>query len=597
MRSAAWATDTGTLVGPLEASDGSSSQTNGRTISATTGAVLQATQSYAAVRGRTPYPTSFLERRSRSRSRRSRSSSDAGRSMSPRGRAGIRSRDEFLHQLKACAQPLYDGRNTTLRYAQAIRQRVDTMNDLVDWVETQPDAFAPDASVYSAVIILVYEHLATREPPSITDEERLALADDEVFVAQTLPRTERILRTRTPSTRAESTESTDPHWQQVECAYALLLEFLDPERRDTEVKQQRVAGLVAVSPTSRIDLWERLVPHVLRLFNAPAYEREYVKTCLHRMYARFRDLRTLIRGRISVDLCLPYRFDTRAYGHLVRGLADLLSIVALIVRGLAVPLKTEHADFYRHALMPLHVPDGYVVYAAELMECAIQFATRAPMLAIETVRYLLRHWPVSHTRKEILYLDEMAVLLERWQQRRSRSDAGASLNSATPTEMQLVQLVFRRLALCMTSAHRDVAEEALLLLLENEPSRGRGTLYDDDHDDDDDDDDDKGPNSVSQWYHEAGARRGERDLAPHLKRDELSETPRSWFRRMLLQYRGFTFSVLAEAIHLNARHWDARIQQMTRQVQTLLMGLDANTYESCLRQRRTRTIERSRQLS
>jgi hypothetical protein len=605
-RSAAWATDTGTLVKPPETLDESNTQANGRTINPASGPVLQATQSYAAARGRTPYPTSFLERRSRSRSRRSRSSSDAGRSRSPHGRAGIRNRDEFLHQLRSCAQPLYGGRRAAPRAVQSMKQRIEALNDLVDWVETQPDAFAPDASVYSAVIILVYEHLAAREPRAMTDEERLAFADDEVFVAPALPRIECMSPNRTLPTFSETTEDTDPWWPQVECAYALLLEFLDPERRDTEVKQQRVAGLVAVSPTSRIDLWECLVPHVLRLFNAPAYEREYVRTCLHRMYARFRDLRTLIRSRISLDLCLPYRFDTRAYAYLVRGLADLLNIVALIVRGLAVPLKKEHSDFYRHALLPLHVPDGYVIYAAELIECAIQFAAREPTLAAETISYLLRHWPVSHTRKEILFLDEMASLLERWQQQQQQKQkrqmsmvtpglepaaTGANHLSMTQQETQLVQLVFRRLARCMTSAHRDVAEEALLLLLEHDAVRGRGAT-------DGDDDDDENVHRMGEWHQaEPGARPGERDLALYLRQDELMGASRSWFRRALVQYRGFTFSVLADAIRLNARHWDPRIQQMTRQLQTLLMSLDANTYESCLRQHRTIAIEYPRHVS
>jgi len=655
-RSAAWATDTGTPVGspppssaaatgagtpslPSVASlaDAVSERQPGAAPNGTAssggsgmgafGTSFHAPASLYGVAGaRAAAPPSFRERRSRSRSRRSQSSSDAGHSRSPRGRSQVRSQDDFLYQLQACSQPLYSSRSWDARHAAQVRQRVEALNDLVDWAETQPDAFAPDAAVYSALLILVHEYLAAREPPPMSEDERLALADDEVFVPWSLPGGQPVptsVSSRSPAPAAGDTDPTagDTWWPQVECAYALVLEFLDPERHDTDVRQQRLAGLVAVSPTTRVDLWERLIPHILRLFQAPAYEREYVKICLYRIYARFRDLRTLIRSRISCDLCLPYRYDGVAYAQLVRGLADLLSILVLIIQGLAVPLKREHAEFYCQALLPLHAPDGYVVYATELIECALQFAAKDSTLATATVMYLLRHWPVSHTRKEMLFLDEMASLLEQqWraapargleQQQQQQQEAPDSRDAS------LVPLVFRRLARCMTSAHRDVAEEALLLLLENDSGREYGSAGDpwdavghatpnrilhDNDDDDDQQQQQQQQHGRALLHHTADESRPAGHHGVHQqtygrKQHPALETPRSWFRQMLLLYRSDTFPVLAEAIYVNARHWDSRIQQLTRQLQTLLMNLDADTYETCLRQHRSRMSRRGERSS
>ena len=571
-----------------------------------------ATTAVAANRGRSLLPQPMLDRRSRSSSRRSHSSSDTGASVSPRRRSGIRNSDEFLAQLESCATPIT--RWDTSPSARAQRQtRLDALSELVEWVEACTDALAPNARIYRAVTVLVYNHLARRDPPPMSADEYWSLADDDVELSSLECHSHHSGRSAfTPMAIANGTNSNhsdpqgnaaDPLWPHTEAVYTLLLEYLDPERTDTDVRQQRNAAVVTLASRERVDLWQQMVPAVLRLFNAPPYEREYVKACLHRLYARFRDLRALTRDRIRRDICLPYRFDTVAHAGWVRGLPDLLQVLQLIARGLSRPLKPENTLFYLQALLPLHAPRGYVVYARELSECALQFADREPELARTTVWFLLRHWPRTNCRKESQYLEEMALLLEVCRgcsagvtalpdgsrRRRRRRPSGDGTADVDHDEAAFVAAVFRRLAGCVTSPHRDIAEESLALLLDQ----------DDDDDGEEEADERSAPNLVSMGASlitEAGAvsdwgvRASANAVAASARRGMAGaryRPPRnvSWCRGALLRHPQRTYPPLVRAIRINAHHWESRVQQMTQQLQALLLRLDANMYETCLRNR------------
>mmetsp|Transcript_65361 Transcript_65361/g.197315 ORF Transcript_65361/g.197315 Transcript_65361/m.197315 type:complete len:177 (+) Transcript_65361:3-533(+) len=77
-----------------------------------------------------------------------------------------------------------------------------------------------------------------------------------------------------------------------------------------------------------------------------------------------------------------------------------------------------------------------------------QYVEKDPRLAYDIVSSMLRFWPVSITSKQVLFLNELEETLELTQ----------------PTEFHRMQLpLIRRVALCITCPHFQVAERTLFL--------------------------------------------------------------------------------------------------------------------------------------
>merc|ERR550532_551531 len=75
-----------------------------------------------------------------------------------------------------------------------------------------------------------------------------------------------------------------------------------------------------------------------------------------------------------------------------------------------------------------------------------QYVEKDPRLAFDIITSMLRYWPVSITSKQVLFLNELEETLELTQ----------------PSEFHRMQDVLcRRLALCITCPHFQVAERSL----------------------------------------------------------------------------------------------------------------------------------------
>jgi serine/threonine-protein phosphatase 2A regulatory subunit B' len=186
----------------------------------------------------------------------------------------------------------------------------------------------------------------------------------------------------------------------------------------------------------------RFVLSMVELFNSEdPREREYLKTILHRIYGKIMQPRPFIRRSI---MNVFYRFVFETHRH--NGIAELLEIIGSIINGFAVPLKDEHKIFLRRFLIPLHTPKGLPTYHVQLSFCITQFVEKEPMLATDVVTGLVRHWPITHSRKEVLLLNELEELLELTQ----------------PDDFEpVIELLFERISQCIESPHFQVAERAL----------------------------------------------------------------------------------------------------------------------------------------
>merc|ERR1712113_879373 len=128
------------------------------------------------------------------------------------------------------------------------------------------------------------------------------------------------------------------------------------------------------------------------------------------------------------------------------GVGELLEILGSIINGFALPLKEEHKDFLIKALIPLHKVKALASFHQQLSYCMAQYVEKDPRLAYDIITSMLRFWPVSITAKQVLFLNELEETLELTQ----------------PSEFHRMQeMLFRRLALCITCPHFQVAERTL----------------------------------------------------------------------------------------------------------------------------------------
>lgn len=96
--------------------------------------------------------------------------------------------------------------------------------------------------------------------------------------------------------------------------------------------------------------------------------------------------------------------------------------------------------------MPLHKAKSLSVYHPQLAYCVVQFLEKDQSLSEKVISCLLRYWPKVHSPKEVMFLNELEEILD----------------VIEPTEFQKVMdRLFRRIALCVSSPHFQVAERAL----------------------------------------------------------------------------------------------------------------------------------------
>merc|ERR1712232_452233 len=169
--------------------------------------------------------------------------------------------------------------------------------------------------------------------------------------------------------------------------------------------------------------------------------RDYLKTILHRIYGKFMALRSFVRRAIQhVFFKVIYECETH------NGVGELLEVLGSIINGFALPLKEEHKDFLIKALIPLHKVKCLASFYQQLSYCMAQYVEKDPRLSYEIITSMLRYWPVSITAKQVLFLNELEETLELTQ----------------PAEFsKMMSPLFKRLALCITCPHFQVAERTL----------------------------------------------------------------------------------------------------------------------------------------
>ncbi|KAA8495650.1 Serine/threonine protein phosphatase 2A 57 kDa regulatory subunit B' theta isoform [Porphyridium purpureum] len=170
-------------------------------------------------------------------------------------------------------------------------------------------------------------------------------------------------------------------------------------------------------------------------------EREYVKAVMHRLCSKVIKLRPFIRQSI-LNLLQDFIYERKR--HL--GIGEILEILGSIINGFSVPLKPEHRNIMTQILMPLHGSEQLPTYHMHLCFSVLHFIEKDPSLAVDAIQDLLKLWPKTASRKEVLFVNELEELLE----------------IVNPDDFApLAHGVFKQLARCIRSSHFQVSERAL----------------------------------------------------------------------------------------------------------------------------------------
>eukprot|EP00457_Paulinella_chromatophora_P004352 gb/GEZN01004364.1/.p1 GENE.gb/GEZN01004364.1/~~gb/GEZN01004364.1/.p1 ORF type:complete len:536 (-),score=95.14 gb/GEZN01004364.1/:295-1902(-) len=309
----------------------------------------------------------------------------------------------FLHKLRLCSILFdwYDNGNPQDVRAKDVKRQ--QLLELVEYIGKNKEVFTPE--VLEATVQMVATNLFRPLPPKLSETGSDAgYGDDEpVF---------------------------DPAWPHLQIVYEFFLRFI-------------VASDVDIKTLKRY-INTQFVLRLLALFDSEDHrERDYLKTILHRIYAKFMALRAFIRKAIN-NVFFVFIYETQRHN----GIAELLEILGSIINGFALPLKAEHKNFLQTVLTPMHKVAGLNAFHQHLSYCITQFVDKDPTLAVPVLSGLIKYWPVTNSTKEVLFLNELEELLELTQVEEFKI---------------LLEPLFRQISRSIGSAHFQVAERALFL--------------------------------------------------------------------------------------------------------------------------------------
>lgn len=222
----------------------------------------------------------------------------------------------------------------------------------------------------------------------------------------------------------------EPTWPHLQIVYEFFLRFIISGHIEARGLQKFING--------------SFVLQVLELFDSEdRRERDYLKTILHRIYAKFMARRAFIRKAINHTFWMLVDANVR---H--NGIAELLEILGSIINGFALPLKAEHKHFLFKVLIPMHKISAVSGFHTQLSYCVTQFVDKEDELAVPVLTGLLRLWPKTDCPKEMIFLHELEELLE--------------LTPASAFQ-EIVPLLCEKLTQSVGSSHFQIAERALFL--------------------------------------------------------------------------------------------------------------------------------------
>uniref|UniRef100_A0A914H2C7 G-protein coupled receptors family 1 profile domain-containing protein n=1 Tax=Globodera rostochiensis TaxID=31243 RepID=A0A914H2C7_GLORO len=234
-----------------------------------------------------------------------------------------------------------------------------------------------------------------------------------------------------------ATENHSVAWKHSKLIYDLFLAVLGSnEFRVTEAKSfvdppfvRRLITNFATSPESE--------------------ERQCLARILRRIYVKFLRLRLHIRKHLLYSL-LEVVFDERSQLATTKtffGIAEILEVLENVINGLKVPLKCDDRQMLLKVLLPLHRISSLEHFYKALIDRVLQFIALDPSLTPATIDALLKWWPKTSGQREIIFLEELELILGKAEDQRILRE--------------LIGKLFVQLAKCISSQHFQVSIKAL----------------------------------------------------------------------------------------------------------------------------------------
>ncbi|KAL0225437.1 hypothetical protein RCL1_003349 [Eukaryota sp. TZLM3-RCL] len=227
----------------------------------------------------------------------------------------------------------------------------------------------------------------------------------------------------------------DARWKSRQPYYDMLLRFVLSPDLDVKLAKKYLNSF--------------FLSNFLLLFDTEdARERDFLKTVLHRIYAKFMPHRTFIR-RSMLNMLLEFLYEEPKAGTKFKGVSEFLEIFGSIINGFALPLKPDHVTLLNSVLLPLFTSPTMPSFQSPLIYCVTQFVEKDPSLCYSVISKLTKWWPKTNAARQIYYITCLEDLLP---------------NLPNREQSVLVPLIIDRLSDCVKSEHFQVAEKALLFL-------------------------------------------------------------------------------------------------------------------------------------
>ena len=231
-------------------------------------------------------------------------------------------------------------------------------------------------------------------------------------------------------TGVEQEQETDPAFRHLQGVYELFLQIISCEQIEVKVLKYFITP--------------EFIGRFMELFDSEDFvERDYLKTILHRLYAKLVPRRKMIRKNFY-DTFVSLIHE----GYKFNGVAELLDIHAAIISGFAVPLREEHVQFFKNIIIPLHKVQTCSDYFEQLLRCTMLFLSKDRTLSVNLIQSLLKYWPFANSVKETLFLTELQEALEVVDDRQLR---------------ELASPLFKRIVKCIGGNHLQVADRSMCL--------------------------------------------------------------------------------------------------------------------------------------
>ncbi|KAL0237072.1 hypothetical protein PCE1_000469 [Barthelona sp. PCE] len=254
----------------------------------------------------------------------------------------------------------------------------------------------------------------------------------------------------------------EPSWAHIQFVYEFFLRFILSHDVDPKVAKKYISGKFLIS---FIHLFQSEDPR----------ERDYLKTILHKLYAKFMTHRSFIRRVINYTF-LTFIYENGSHP----GVSELLEILGSIIHGFVLPLKPEHLRFLHSYLLPLYSARLLPSYATPLNYCVTLFVDKDVVLGAPVLAQLLRLWPKTDSSKELIFLQiTESVFMSIWQKNPQLLDLQLNhpdlhafvpcpkeVNVSVPIQpaKTLLETYFDRLGQSVQCQHFEVSERALSLI-------------------------------------------------------------------------------------------------------------------------------------